>query len=122
MNDPVPGRWYLNVAVPLHRTMRVCVTRVTSHMVYVVDDPEPGEFSPEVAWRLGTFRVVFRACEDVSHSVASVACPKDCPVCSHPRYAALVDRVLQEYREKEQKKSDAAYERRRTAARARKSA
>jgi len=119
VNEPVVGRWYLNIGVPLHHTQRLYVFKVVHDFVHLTDDPRsltPGERPRSTVWNLASFRVFFRACEDVSRSHALGPCPRDCAVCFATPIKNSVRRALRAV-ERERKHHQMLVELRRRVAR-----
>ena len=83
VNEPVVGRWYINVAIPPgERSCRLMCKSVRGNLVNLVDDPR--EPTREIVWRVDAFRAFFRACEDLSRAHVLGSCAPDCPTCFHP--------------------------------------
>ncbi len=94
MNDPVPGLWYLNVGLPLHKTQRLFCVSVHRGRVKLVDDPQPSKWVKEHIVTLANFRIFYRACEDMSRAHVLGPCPSSCPTCFHPDIVLAVNRAI----------------------------
>jgi hypothetical protein len=97
VNEPVVGRWYLNLGMPLSHTQRLYVFKIHHHLVHLTDDPRslmPGEKPWTVIWEVDAFRDFFRACEDLSKAVVLGPCPKDCPMCFAPAITLAARRAI----------------------------